>query len=267
MRSLEQHQAIMRLWEQEQNQCEISRQLKIPRSTVRDSIIRYQEREIKAYYSQTEVESLLHTLKNPSTENASVLRPAYAYLLGIYLGDGCVNKARRVYRLRVSLDARYPGIIQECKTAIETLLPLNKVGEVRNYYQDRLSHIDVSSFYKDWPTLLPQHGEKHKHERPIVLMDWQKEIVDLYALEFFRGLFHSDGSRFPNIVKGKDYPRYQFSNCSRDIIDLFIAACKRLNIHYTEKFFEKPGHALRYDVFISKRKDVTYLDSVIGPKA
>ena len=36
---------------------------------------------------------------------------AYAYLLGLYLGDGCLSETRRgVYRLRITLDKKYPGI-------------------------------------------------------------------------------------------------------------------------------------------------------------
>jgi hypothetical protein len=36
----------------------------------------------------------------------------YLYLLGLYLGDGCISAhARGVYRLRIVLDRLYPGII------------------------------------------------------------------------------------------------------------------------------------------------------------
>lgn len=52
------------------------------------------------------------------------LPASYAYLLGMYLGDGCLSKARRgVYRLRISVDLRYPAIIDECEAAIRELLP------------------------------------------------------------------------------------------------------------------------------------------------
>jgi hypothetical protein len=43
----------------------------------------------------------------------------YVYLLGIYLGDGMLTLApKRVWRLRISLDAKYPEIIDRCKNAI-----------------------------------------------------------------------------------------------------------------------------------------------------
>ena len=50
--------------------------------------------------------------------------PDYAYLLGMYLGDGCLSPhPRGVFKLRVSLDARYPGIVEECEDAVRALMP------------------------------------------------------------------------------------------------------------------------------------------------
>jgi hypothetical protein len=43
----------------------------------------------------------------------------YAYLLGLYLGDGCLSlHARNVWRLRIFQDARYTGLVEECERAI-----------------------------------------------------------------------------------------------------------------------------------------------------
>src|SRR3954453_1443517 len=36
---------------------------------------------------------------------------AYAYLLGIYLGDGHLDRRAETYLLNVTLDAGYPGIV------------------------------------------------------------------------------------------------------------------------------------------------------------
>ena len=50
-------------------------------------------------------------------------RLAYAYLLGEYLGDGCLWRSRRsgTCVLRISCDAQYRGIIEECCGAIESV--------------------------------------------------------------------------------------------------------------------------------------------------
>jgi hypothetical protein len=48
---------------------------------------------------------------------------AYGYLLGLYLGDGCISRSGRVWKLRITLDASYPGIIRRCREAIDILMP------------------------------------------------------------------------------------------------------------------------------------------------
>ncbi len=65
------------------------------------------------------------------------LPPAYVYLLGVYLGDGCISAHRRgVYRMRVHLDVRYPGIVDECEAALRAVAPRNRVGRLsrRSHY-------------------------------------------------------------------------------------------------------------------------------------
>ena len=61
--------------------------------------------------------------------NLSDMPAPYAYLLGLYLGDGCISAhARGVYRIRVHLDLRYPGIVAECEAALRELMPTNRVN-------------------------------------------------------------------------------------------------------------------------------------------
>jgi hypothetical protein len=43
-------------------------------------------------------------------------RYGYSWLLGFYLGDGCVATTKGSYQLRVVLDGRYHGVIDECVT-------------------------------------------------------------------------------------------------------------------------------------------------------
>ena len=46
-------------------------------------------------------------------------REAFTYLLGLYLGDGCLFTNKRVTSLRVSMDTAYPWVILSCADAIE----------------------------------------------------------------------------------------------------------------------------------------------------
>lgn len=92
--------------------------------------------------------------------------PAYAYLLGLYLGDGCISAAGRTYRLRIACDAGYPGLVDACVAALETLMPRKSAWAGR---RPSSRCIDVSMYSNHWPCLLPQHGPGRKHHRPIAL--------------------------------------------------------------------------------------------------
>ncbi len=264
MRSFEEYKQILELWELGINKKAIARYTGIPRPTVRDCINRYQTVEELVRVSRETLQSFLYySLAENSDDTDPVLLQAYSYLLGLYLGDGNIVKVRNVHRLRITLDARYPQIIDLCAETMQTLFPKNQIGIVETRYQERLSCVNVSLYSKSLLELFPQHGTGLKHTREIRLASWQQRIVDIYPLEFFRGLFHSDGSRFSNVVNGKDYPRYQFTNYSDDIRHLFCATCDVLGIHWTAKHRSGYGET---DIFISKRKDVEFLDRWIGAK-
>ena len=271
MRSYDEYRHIMSLWESGVNKKAIAQQTGIPRTTVQACIERFQDTQgLEAYSTQwnlsvTTRQKVLLQLQDDGKEHSNA-KKAYAYLFGLYLGDGGISRNERVYRLRVSLDLKYSQIIAECVQAIETLLPDNQVGIVERYYKGHPCNVDVSCYYKYWPLVLPQHGTGMKHMRSIVLEPWQQQVVDTYPLLFWKGLYHSDGSRFSNVVNGTDYPRYSFTNMSFDIITLFCDTCDRLGIHWTRKERQADTALKTYDVFISRRKDVAFLDREVGPK-
>jgi hypothetical protein len=53
------------------------------------------------------------------------------YLLGLYLGDGCVSRCRRARHLRANLDKKYPRIVDRCRAAIDALLPAQHASIMR----------------------------------------------------------------------------------------------------------------------------------------
>lgn len=77
----------------------------------------------------------------------------------------------------------------------------------------------VNTYWKHWPCLFPQHGPGLKHQRLIVLEDWQQALVQTHPKDLVRGLIHSDGNRHINDVvrpllsgvKRYRYPRYMFT--------------------------------------------------------
>ena len=192
----------------------------------------------------------------PICNSGTLAAKSYAYLLGLYLGDGCLSLMKRdVYRLRIVLDAKYPNIIAGCAATITEIRPSARVGFIKH-----AGWIEVSAYWKHWPCLFPQHGPGRKHERRIALSGWQLRIVDQHPRPLLRGLIHSDGCRVTNRVLGKyEYPRYQFANRSADIRRIFCGACDRVGIAWRQS---NPA-----TISISKRDAVRRMDDFIGPKS
>jgi hypothetical protein len=183
----------------------------------------------------------------------------YAYVLGLYLGDGCISRCGRTQRLRITLDTAYPGIIAACCSAVAEVMPNRAVSRV----QRKERAVDVSCYALAWLELLPQHGAGPKHERPIVLRDWQEAIVRAEPCSFIKGLFDSDGSYVLNHVRSASghaysYDRYFFTNTSSDIRALFIWACRLIGVD------ARPA-GIR-NVSVARRDSVAILNEFLGPK-
>ncbi|HET7052298.1 MAG TPA: hypothetical protein VFI09_00055 [Solirubrobacterales bacterium] len=184
----------------------------------------------------------------------------YAYLLGLYLGDGCISAApRQVYRMRIVLDIAYPGIIDECCAALEAIFPDKTAHRLK---RNDSNCIEVSMYSKHWPCLFPQHGPGRKHLRSICLAAWQEEIVRANPRPFLRGLIHSDGTRIIATERKGSYvrraPRYAFSNKSEDIKRLFCASCDAIGARWT-----RPSDR---QIAIYRKASVALLDEFVGPK-
>jgi hypothetical protein len=192
------------------------------------------------------------------------LSEPYVYLLGLYLGDGCISThPRGVFRLRIVLDIRYPALVDACEAAIVHVAPKNKVHRLlrSSNYVDRpdKTHVEVSVYSKTWLCLFPQHGPGKKHERSISLAGWQKGLVARYPEALLRGLIDSDGCRFINTGRNWRHPRYSFSNLSPDIREIFCDACELLGVHWT---FARP-----HTIYVSRKPDVARFDAFGAQKA
>jgi hypothetical protein len=240
------------------NNCEIARRTGIPRETVRDWVGGRVPRDQDGGAARARV----GCARCGGQEHSFDELPAaeYAYLLGMYLGDGFLARSRRgVYRLRITLDDRYPEVIAECRAAAEAILPQNRVGILHRAGQ---GCSEVSVFSKTLVCLFPQHGPGLKHQRTIRLVDWQERLVQTEPHIFLRGLIHSDGCRFINPIrhgeKLYEYPRYNFSNASADIRQLFCDACDLLGIEW--RVMNARNNS------VAKRASVARLDEFVGPK-
>jgi len=226
------------------NDCAIARALGVPRETIREW--RHQRHGAR---------DLARRRRGcPICDGSAMGANTYAYLFGLYLGDGCLSLHRRkVYRLRVTLDARYRHIIDECAHAMAAVSGGRRVGR-----QPKQGCVDVWAYWKHWPCVFPQHGRGHKHLRSIELAPWQRAITQSQPASLLRGLIQSDGARTANKVRGVVYPRYEFKNLSSDILRLFCQACDDYGVSFT-----RPSE---HTVSIARTDDVLKLDLVIGPK-
>jgi hypothetical protein len=190
---------------------------------------------------------------------------AYSYLLGVYLGDGCViAQTEGSARLVIVLDSRYPGIVAEVEAAIARTLP---DARVRAFPKRPDNAIVVQTLHPALPFVFPQHGPGRKHLRTIALADWQLQVTRRHPCELLRGLIHSDGCRTVNRFRTKlpsgrvglyEYPRYFFSNLSADIRGIFCNHCDLLGIRWTQS---NPRN-----ISIAHRASVAVLDKFVGPK-
>ncbi|WP_049651555.1 helix-turn-helix domain-containing protein [Kitasatospora sp. MY 5-36] len=196
-------------------------------------------------------------------------RPAYAYLLGLYLGDGHIllpNEYRRTQSLQITCDDKWPGIMESVEQAMRQVLPNNKPCRIR-----RTGCHDVKVYSNHLTCHFPQHGPGKKHERTIALEPWQQEIVDAHPWEFLRGLIYSDGCRITNwatrtkngVASRYEYPRYFFTNTSTDIIGLFTATLDAVGVQWKASIPRPTGQV---NISVARKDSVALMDAHIGPK-
>jgi hypothetical protein len=242
---------VAHLLEEGLNDCEVARRTGIPRSTIRDWRRPTAARPPK---------SVAGRQRRHACERCAGLRPnppaaAYAYLLGVYLGDGCISRHPRAHRLRLTLDASYPGIVKQCATALEVIRPGKRAWMG---WHGGPGCMEVSMYWKHWPCLFPQHGPGRKHLRPIRLEPWQGAIVVGNPHLFVRGLIHSDGCRIVANDRGRPSPRYHFSNLSEDIKRLYCLGLELLGVEWTRPCDRQ--------IAVYRKASVAILDRYVGPK-
>jgi hypothetical protein len=254
MRSIEEVRRVLALVEKGLNDCEISRQTGIPRGTV----MGWRHGKIPRFAGPGAARSCPEC-GHPEHDFARLPPDDYAYLLGLYLGDGFIARHARTYRLTIFMDRAYQQIVGECADAMATLMPTSKVAVLRRAYEQL---DEVNCYSKAWPCLFPQHGVGKKHLRRIELTDWQWRLVEERPGRMLCGLVHSDGCRSMNTIRHPKktyvYPRYEFSNLSADIKQIFCRTCDLGGIEWRVMNSKT--------ISIARREAVARMDEFVGPK-
>jgi hypothetical protein len=249
MRTRQEVDRVLALRAEGLNGCEIARRTGIPRGTVKAWLTGH----APDFERRGRPGGLGGTCPVCRGDPMALPQPAYTYLLGLYLGDGCLSASpRNLYRLRITCANAYPHLMRRCELAMAEVLP-NKVGRAA-----KVGCTDVYSFSKHWICLFPQHGPGRKHERKIELTAWQQELIDRDPRPLLEGLLHSDGCRINNWVNGTPYPRYHFTNFSADIWGILGRACDALGIEW------RPHNARSLSV--ARRRSMALLDAFVESK-
>ncbi|GAA1554350.1 hypothetical protein GCM10009804_09020 [Kribbella hippodromi] len=97
----------------------------------------------------------------PRCDGAELDEAAYALLLGWYLGDGSIARARRgVFTLQIVNDERYGELNREIAETIRRVKPT-----ASPCLRGGNGAIRVEARWKHWPCVFPQHGAGRKHLR------------------------------------------------------------------------------------------------------
>jgi hypothetical protein len=227
------------------NDCKIARRLGLPRTTVRD--MRWKRARPDR---RVTCQRCWKPMPPVGFSDAD-----YAELLGLYLGDGHIAQLARTQKLRISMDASYPRIIEETEALLRRCFPDNRVGRVTACGG---SNVIPHVYHAHLACLFPQAGPGKKHERPIVLESWQRLVVTRAPWALLRGLIRSDGSVFVNRTGRYAYLSYDFGNLSADILDLFTDTCHSLGLH---------PRRTRRSVRLNRREDVALLLEHVGRKS
>lgn len=253
--------SVLALHREGLNNCEISRRTGVSRPTIRDWVNGRLPHSFRAHTPSNVKPGACRQCGGADHDFAG-LGPAYVHLLGLYLGDGSISEHRRqVFRMRITLDVRYPRIVGECEAAMQAVVPRNRV-----HRQLRTCNCyEVHAYSKSWPCLFPQHGRGKKHERRIFLAGWQQKLAARWPKQLIKGLIQSDGCRVINTGRGGwRQPRYAFANVSTDVTSIFCSACDCLGLHWTASF--PTNEAAAVSIYVSRKADVARLDEFVGPK-
>jgi DNA-binding transcriptional regulator WhiA len=165
-----------------------------------------------------------------------------AYIIGVALGDGNLSNSNgRATRLRVSCDTKYPAIISGIISALQKLLPKNKVSIVKR----QKNCIDISCYSNKLEAFLgwkANAGSKVKQK--VMVPDWIKNNKT-YIKYCLKGLFETDGS----VYTDRKYKMANFvtiiPTLANDVVEIIEKISFRPNMQILKSMTKKTKYTIR----------------------
>lgn len=146
-----------------------------------------------------------------------------AFLVGLTLGDGNINKFPRTECLRIALAAKYPGLINYTDQIIKKVF--NKVPNVRKVKSSACYTVTIYQNKISDRLGIPA-GDRHNFK--FNMPDWIQKNKD-FLLNFIRGLFEAEGSlsiHLPTCTYN-----FQFSNKNKSLLKNVEKSLQLLGYH------------------------------------
>jgi hypothetical protein len=172
------------------------------------------------------------------------------------------RRAPAPFAFRIALDAKYPTIIDDTAALLRRCFATNRVDVVTAGLKGDC--VNVSLYSQHLACLFPQHGPGKKHQRVIALECWQWQQIVHAPWGFIRGCIRSDGSAFINRTGRYEYLSYDFSNRSREIVELFCRACDLVGVE--QRFTGSNSRRGVWDARINRRASVALMLEHVGLK-
>lgn len=238
-------QKVLQDFKSGKNKSQLSREYNIPRPTLRYWIKKDTNGEsMTQRKSDIPIEYIIEKIKKN--------KEMYNYILGIYLGDGHISPNKNSYKLRIVMDSKYPNLVHETRICL------------RNFFESPVSVNSregckvISVFDKNLPKYFPQHGFGKKHDRKIILSDFQIENISYSDL--LKGLWLTDGSYY---LRKNKYEAYNFTNKSIDIVSIFEKCLNSLSISYRKRV-KNDGI---WVIEVAKKSEVNKMKSIVELKS
>ena len=191
---------------------------------------------------------------------------AYAYLLGLYLGDGHITRGpkRRLRRSGSTCCDGWPGLLDLAKQTMSLVMPSSSVFAVadRSWLHGDQEHVKALAVPACRSMAPAESTSARSNSSPGSRRSWpgirEASPAGSFTPMAAALINHSAAARSRSGDRWYEYPRYLFVNRSADIHRLCGEALDRLGVAWR---FSKPT-----TISVARREAVARLDEFVGPK-